>query len=393
MNPGRIGLGRDENLVCPGPVDDELLQGEYGRVWRHTAASVIEDVRGIRREDHGARTSDLQGHYSYGLQWPAIDGSVVQVGRTGRPRASRYTHPAGGFSKTVEGAKRSNMTELLYEDLPCWSPRIMGIVTDIVGPRKIARVLRSSQPFLCQDLNWLVDCGVQPHGCHPLAVAVSKQLPNAFRNIRLFHATSVEDARTFMKEGIVPLEIERFESAAHDIFVTRGGARIADYLQALREMRRRYDHRDERVFLSLDRGHLIANCGHLLVHGSEYLFIFACELNRMETATKNDFRLLLRGRGVPTVYGCTVPMRDIAPAAIVELASILVGETFRAARSRSGTPRGRRFGVPLAGRLPAENIQSVEHPKKPSVMEGADELHYPAGSTNGEESHAAKRTE
>lgn len=245
----------------------------------------------------------------------------------------------------------------------------MDIVMRIWGEDVIASFRQNSpRRVLVGSLEWLrpyLGAGHKAITDNKLSKIITVALNDAWTHIRAFHGCSVSDVSSYYSLGIKPLNLEKTnEWARHYFLSVCPRLNNGSMSHAIERLGSDYDARDdERVFLALDCLHLLENCAHYLIYGSEYLIALAADLRPEDRKGEAcDFRRYLKGRGIPTVFVCNIPFNRMDFSALVELGQLLLAETFRGLIDPNHTPLSRRFGFPISGTLEPEHIVAHFHP-------------------------------
>ena len=249
-----------------------------------------------------------------------------------------------------------------------WREGIMGCAKSTWGQLVISAFLKNPPQHVSPgSLNWLFPYITNNPHEEPVRDAdevIVDALKSTWTHIRAFHGCITTDVKSYYNQGIKPLSLNDTNRYAHNYFVRacpRLNSRSID--RAIKHVGQDYDASDERAFFALDCAHLLQHCGHYLIYGSEYLLALAGELTPMDSlGDACDLRWRLKGRGRPTVFACHLPIDRVEPGAVVELARLLVAETFKWLRNPAHVPLSRRFGFPIGGSLEPEYIIKHFHP-------------------------------
>lgn len=250
-----------------------------------------------------------------------------------------------------------------------WCQTVMDIVIRIWG-KDVVDTFRKEPPrrVLVGSLEWIrpyLGVSTNTLTVNQLSNTITVALREVWTHIRAFHGCSVANVASHYTLGIRPLNLEKTNEWARRYFLNICH-RLSNesIIHAIERVGRDYNtNDDERVFFALDCSHLLQHCAHYLIYGSEYLLALAADLRPEDRKGEAcDFRRNLKGRGIPTVFVCNVPLHRMEPSALVELGQVLLAETFRGLIDPNHTPLSRRFGFPISGTLESEYVVTHFNP-------------------------------
>ena len=127
-----------------------------------------------------------------------------------------------------------------------------------------------------------------------------------FTHIRAYHACRIEDKRSYIEQGVLPIEKNFAQNKAIAIFSTFGYT-IPQIEKIFDKVWDEYfsPNTPPHVYSILDPNDFRNGCGHYLIFGSEVLSAVAYRLGKDECRNK------LRDIGEPTILGCDVQIDQI----------------------------------------------------------------------------------
>jgi hypothetical protein len=246
---------------------------------------------------------------------------------------------------------------LVWEEFESWKPVILRLLSDSIGENVFAE-LKSNPPryFVSDKLKWLDDaiCKVKGIAESDICTTLLQRLPGGFGFVRAFHGCRALSVHSYWKKGILPSNPNSLNRIARRIFSNK--ERVEDVIKnlATEEYGSSYrNHNEGKVFFCLQMEHLIEECGHYLLYGSEYLLSIANHIHEPE---------VLRRRGRATVIESNVPTKDIPPDFLYCLAGEILREIFERQSNDTYESEVLDFGFPIVAALSPENIVRLHHP-------------------------------
>lgn len=183
------------------------------------------------------------------------------------------------------------------------------------------------------DLTWLNDIVEAVNGdIVDTQELLAQRLADHYHALRAFHGTRPLDIDTFYKDGMHPLDPERFEQRAREIFLDGSFPELTrDSIEVgIEKVGRKY--REGRLYFEANEAHLVEYCAHYMLYGSEYLCAIAANL-----PGQRDYRQHLKKFGTPTILTCNVPLslldydllREFAGVALETMFSTLLDSTYQ----------------------------------------------------------------
>lgn len=245
----------------------------------------------------------------------------------------------------------------IWENYQSWRPIILRLLGDLID-EKVFNELANNPPryFVSDKLDWLNEAITRAKGTvePDICTTLLQRLPRHFGFLRAYHGCRTESSQTYLMQGVLPSDPSALNGIARDIFSNK--ERVEDAIRDLakEEYGSSYrEHNADKVFFCLQMGHLIEDCGHYLLYGSEYLQAIANTIGEADT---------LRRRGKATIIECHVPMKDIPPEYLYCLAGEILREIFEEYCNEGYEPEILHFGFPIVTKLEAKNIVCVHHP-------------------------------
>lgn len=132
-----------------------------------------------------------------------------------------------------------------------------------------------------------------------------------FAQLRVFHATRVEDAGLFHREGLRPYP--RAHLVRHAEQIVAGSRRLQPLLPYVRSVRSGIKRSRDKgtIYTCIDDQSLTADNTHYALYGSEWIIAHLVNLAaRVEVGVSpSDVHDALRDRGIPTVLVIDLPLR------------------------------------------------------------------------------------
>lgn len=174
-------------------------------------------------------------------------------------------------------------------------------------------------------------------------------------HLRVFHGCRTDDATSYLQHGILRNDPRRLEEHLRMLVRTVEG--LESYQDGLDERIAGFDVRERdtgQVYFALDDRELVRGCGHYLLYGSEWI---QCVLGF-------GAHFAMRRWGAPTLLNVNIPMTDIHPSVIKELAANLLQEWARFKVDRPDKVAKVDFGFSLDRDVPPDWIAGHRHPKR-----------------------------
>jgi len=182
-------------------------------------------------------------------------------------------------------------------------------------------------------------------------------LSRAFEDVRMraYHGCRPTDPAAYTQVGI---RVANWNDRMRALTVTLDELRLSraerDEILAKAQGRREAPDIDiGKIFLAIDERHLIKNCGHYLLLGSEWQ---AARLG-------NSHYQALRQRGVPTSFHIDFPLSWISDSARLELAEQVLAEWVRLKTLALSETKKLDFTFTLRRNIPANLIVGHIHPE------------------------------
>lgn len=231
-------------------------------------------------------------------------------------------------------------------------------MSDFIGS-DVKNAFRSNPPeyLVSDDLSWLDDFVQKVRGIHvDSKVELAERLIDRYRAIRACHGTSVPNIDSFYEHGFRPLAIEKFQVQAREIFLSGNYPELSEVnLKSAIESVEAAE-REGRVYFEANEWYLKEMCGHYMLYGGEYLTALAAHLG----GTRN-YKRVLKGRFLPTLFVCDVPLGDLHPGTVAEFAGIALESIFREVLDGACYAPDKWCGYGFSIRVPLEPSCIVGH--------------------------------
>ncbi|WP_078201893.1 hypothetical protein [Cupriavidus necator] len=201
------------------------------------------------------------------------------------------------------------------------------------------------------DLSWLPDS----HDAVPEFVAA---LTGYYTHFKGFHGCRPLKLSSYYERGLIGQDSDALSNVFREIFADVPKENVESAINKFAERR---DRERGKMWLVGSDAHLINDCGHYLIQGSEFLMALAANLS---PANGEDYRFRLRNYGVPTVLEIDIPVELVPAEQHVEVAKMLLSEWGQlATRNHLG------FGdIPpcyvVRSDIPRECIRGHYHPER-----------------------------
>lgn len=188
---------------------------------------------------------------------------------------------------------------------------------------------------------------------------LAQKFKETYYKIRLFHACRPTDVRSYLLNGLVPLDIEAASKLARDLFLSAEYPSVTETMLMDTVASLRVENRGGHLYLSLDDLNLIKYANHYLLYGSEYIHIIA---KRLSEQTGADCLSALMKIGIPTIFACDIPTSDIPDLSIQHLVEKLIRCALLYLEDNSSEIGSIDFTFTFHSPLPAKFIISHYHP-------------------------------
>ncbi|WP_218584171.1 hypothetical protein [Pseudomonas sp. JG-B] len=185
-----------------------------------------------------------------------------------------------------------------------------------------------------------------------------ERMSSFYSHFKAFHGCRPESLSSYFKDGLQGQNavsiIQKFRSLFADI-------PKADLEHAIEQMQHREFSEKGKIWLSGDDREMLANHGHYIINGSEYLLALAAKLG-VGSGTE-DYRLRLRTIGIPTVLEVDIPIDLIPPAQRLAVAKMVLSE-WGQLRTKRPLGMSSSLGYVVRSDIPAECIKAHYHPAR-----------------------------
>ncbi len=246
----------------------------------------------------------------------------------------------------------------IWSKYKSWRGIVLRLLADLIDENVFAELKRHPPCyFVSDDLTWLDEAiqrakGIfQPEICGTLL----ERLPRRYQFIRAFHGCRTDSQQSYLEQGLLPSDPCDLNRIAFEVFSNkqRVEAAIQDLVE--KSLGSSYpDHNKGKVFFCLQMEHLVEDCGHYLLYGSEYLL---CIANRVGEPGA------LRRRGRATAIECNVPIKDIPVGYLRCLAGQILREIFEKHCDRTYRTGILNFGFHITTTLEPKSIVGVHYPR------------------------------
>jgi hypothetical protein len=163
-----------------------------------------------------------------------------------------------------------------------------------------------------------------------------------YTHIRGYHGCCPIDLKNYCKNGIVPINKKFAQEQAIKLLCSDNIS--VDKVKRIFNLRwNELGDNHKYVWMALSKKELLNECGHYLIYGSEFICSIAAKLFCQSS---------LRGKGLPTIFHCDIPIESVANGYIDDMNK----------KIRNGD--GSSCGFKIRGVVLPENIVKCEHPKK-----------------------------
>jgi hypothetical protein len=247
----------------------------------------------------------------------------------------------------------------VWEDYKRWRRTILSLLSDLID-REVMEWVRANPPrcFGDDNLSWIDDAiSAAKRVARPdIGSTLASRLKERYGFVRAFHGCRPEINASYTEHGLLPCNPAQLAQTALRLFSNRDRVQSAiDDLSKPDGQDSYQDYNRGKVFFCLEMEHLVEDCGHYMLYGSEYLLAVANRVGEPE---------VLRRRGRATVIECDVPIPDIPMEDVRGLAGEILREIFERFCDRSYKPETLGFAFHISVRLAPENIVGFHFPTK-----------------------------
>lgn len=207
-----------------------------------------------------------------------------------------------------------------------WRAEIWTLIEDFAGADVQAAFLDHPPDYVVgDDLNWLDDIVYSVQNTEVNSkVLLAERLRRRYRALRAVHGTRTANVTAFYKDGLIPMVPEQFHAQARTIFLSGEYPELSESMLQKAIDAVGSDLREGRVYFEANEEMLIAQAGHYMLYGSEYLTAIAAHLGGMR-----DYRQVLKNGGQPTLFVCDVPLDLIGEGTLREFAGDALESVFQ----------------------------------------------------------------
>jgi len=209
---------------------------------------------------------------------------------------------------------------------PTWRAEIWKLIGDFADA-DVQRAFLDNPPkyVVCDDLSWLDDIvyAVRNDEIDSKAL-LSERLPGRFRGLRAVHGTRTTNIPRFYKDGLLPMVPEQMHAQVREIFLGGEFPELTESMLQSAVESVGSGLREGRVWFEANEEMLIAQAGHYMLYGSEYVTAIAAQLRG-----KRDYRQVLKNNGLPTLFVCDVPLSLISEGILREFAGAALESVFQ----------------------------------------------------------------
>ncbi len=207
-----------------------------------------------------------------------------------------------------------------------WRAEIWRLIEDFADA-DVKKAFLASPPkyVVCDDLSWLDDIVYAVRNEEiDSKVLLSQRLRSRYRALRAVHGTRTANVPKLYHEGLLPMVPELMHAQAREIFL---GGKFPELTESLLQQAIEAvgsDLREGRVWFEANEEMLIAQAGHYMLYGSEYVTAIAAHL-----LGNRDYRQVLKNYGKPTLFVCDVPLELISEGILREFAGGALESVFQ----------------------------------------------------------------
>jgi hypothetical protein len=240
----------------------------------------------------------------------------------------------------------------IWNKYKSWRGTILRLLDDLIDESVFAELKRNPPRYFVGDnLGWLDGAIERAKGIiqPDIRTTLSERLSHHYQFIRAFHGCRTDSIRPYREHGVRPSDPSALYQIALSLFSDKG--RID---AAMKDIGVWYpDYNRGKAFFCLQMEELVEQCGHYLLYGSEYLLCIANRVGEPE---------VLRRRGRATAIECNVPIGDVSPDDIRELAGDILREIFERYCDRTYQAEILSFGFAITTILAPKNIVGFHFP-------------------------------
>lgn len=235
-----------------------------------------------------------------------------------------------------------------------WRREILRLLCDLVD-KSVLDQLRQNPPdyMVADNLGWLDNAirEVKRVAQSDIGTTARDRFTSHYTHLRGFHGCRAESEEAYKQDGIQQSNPALLDEIARRIFRRKDAVEVA--IKDLSAGHYSYrEHNSGKVCYCLQPEHLVEDCGHYLLYGSEYLSCIAARTGEED---------VLRKRGRAMIIECNIPISDI-PLPYLEC---LVGEALREiAEKYCRRPTQKRivFGIEVHRSLKPQDIVQFHFP-------------------------------
>lgn len=244
-----------------------------------------------------------------------------------------------------------------------WLKSTASVILNLCGIEFVERLRINNVKPNVFDFKWLENsiCQSNHYNTEVFLNDFVSQIVNIWSSILAYHSCRVNQIEDYYINGIIPPTIEKLNDIVRAKIEPFIDNRTIDELLIL--LGKNYNINDEKVFVSIDKTHLILHCTHHLEYGSEYLLSAIMLLQKFGINIK-PILVSVKGSKMtkPTVFESELPMNIFSRNDLMELSIILLTETCNRLLNIRYFPLSRRTGFSINGKLQPRWIKSHYHP-------------------------------
>ncbi|BDT74175.1 hypothetical protein os4_37280 (plasmid) [Comamonadaceae bacterium OS-4] len=242
-----------------------------------------------------------------------------------------------------------------------WRNEIWKLIEDFVDADVKKAFLECPPKYVVgDDLSWLDDIvyAVRNDEIDSKAL-LAERLRSSYRALRAVHGTRTDNIPKFYHDGLLPMVPELLHAQAREIFLGGEFPELTEsmLLNAIEAVGS--ELREGRVWFEANEEMLIAQAGHYMLYGSEYVTAIAAHLQGYR-----DYRQVLKNSGQPTMFVCDVPLELINEGILKEFAGGALESVFQELLDGPEfvPDRWRGAGFYIRKPLSAEHLVGHYHP-------------------------------
>lgn len=242
-----------------------------------------------------------------------------------------------------------------------WRAEIWRLIEDFADA-DVKKAFLDSPPkyVVCDDLSWLDEIvyAVRNDEIDSKAL-LSERLRNRYRALRSVHGTRTANIAAFYRDGLLPMVPELLHAQVREIFLGDEFPELTESVIQKAIEAVGSDLREGRVWFEANEEMLIAQAGHYMLYGSEYVTAIAAHLQGYR-----DYRQVLKNSGQPTLFVCDVPLELISEGILKEFAGGALESVFQELLDGPEfvPDRWRGAGFYIQKPLSAEHLVGHYHP-------------------------------